>query len=646
MFDFYNEKNGIKVRQIAMNSTLRYTLAVVFAVMTCLLSCNRNPASSDGNQLELLSSSLFSGPYYSIEVEGDYAYCGAAGSFQVISLADRANPVLVGGVSMPNSIYYMDVEGNYAYLGAREDGMIICDISNPGNPRIVGNWDISWGSTGEVNQVGIVGNYAIVANDNYGLQIIDISDPADPVKVGNYNEDGFRPIYFYLSGDFMYVDGPDDFIIIDISDLLNPVRVGNFGSRYGMIAGNGEYLYHGRNLTYLDIYSLANPVEPVLISSLEGSFGWFSITGDYIYATESPYLSDGNVTIIDISDPANPFMAGSYSTPNHADRILAKEDYLYVYDYHIDEIGELFIANILNPVLPVELGSYTPAGGATDVFVFDDIAFAVGNYGLHVVDVSDERNPVDMGHFEIGEFGSIVEVSDNYMLVVGERTPGLQIYDVSNPSDPIFLGSYGENNESGYYDIDVNGNYVFAAGGEIGLHILDTNDPSSPTLINQIDSIFAVYTREDYCYTAGPGSKLRIFDIADPSNPILLGEHEGSPILSGRIIGMIVVDQIAYMPLPSYGGVKIFNIADPANPTLIGEYDSMISNDIGFFAADDRVYIPMLNDGLHIIDVSDPANPVLDAVIECGFYTYGVHVVDDMVYVADASSLQIYRYKW
>ena len=68
-----------------------------------------------------------------------------------------------------NDVY---LEDNYAYVADSDNGLVIVDVSNPIEPKVVGHYYTGW-----AEDVYIKDNYAYVAVGDNGLVILDINDP-------------------------------------------------------------------------------------------------------------------------------------------------------------------------------------------------------------------------------------------------------------------------------------------------------------------------------------------------------------------------------------------------------------------------------------------------------------------------------------
>ena len=61
--------------------------------------------------------------------------------------------------------------------------------------------------------------------------------------------------------------------------------------------------------------------------------------------------------------------------------------------------------------------------------------------GIHIIDVSDQSNPLHLGCLEIEDTCREIEVSGD-IAYVANTTDGLLILDVSNPQSPQIISSY------------------------------------------------------------------------------------------------------------------------------------------------------------------------------------------------------------
>ena len=105
-------------------------------------------------------------------------------------------------------------------------------------------------------------------------------------------------------------------------------------------------------------------------------------------------------------------------------------------------------------------------------------------------------------------------------LYLGGGNQGMQIFDISDRSNPQLLSSVGSSAET--YNVMVVGNYAYAADMASGVKIIDITNPNSPSVTSTIDTnglAFDVYVSGNYLYISDYNQSFKIYDISDPSNP-------------------------------------------------------------------------------------------------------------------------------
>ena len=133
------------------------------------------------------------------------------------------------------------------------------------------------------------------------------------------------------------------------------------------------------------------------------------------------------------------------------------------------------------PPLVISLAdSYDTPGYANGVAVSGDHAF-VADYtsGLQVIDISDPTNLVLAGSYDTPHEASGVAVSGDHAFVA-DADSGLQVIDISDPTNPVLAGSYDTPGQA--QSVAVSGDHAFVADGTSGLQVIDISDPTIPVL--------------------------------------------------------------------------------------------------------------------------------------------------------------------
>ncbi len=217
------------------------------------------------------------------------------------------------------------------------------------------------------------------------LWVWDVSNPATPVRAGSLVMDGVGSV-----GD---------------------VKIRADGT-LGVITHQGS----NEGLNGVTLIDLSNPLQPSVISrsltSLEGGVHNAWIEGDYVYAAGGA-ANGGRISVIDISDPVAPqVVAGYYAGSSGAHDVYVRDGLAFVSHWNaglvILDVGNGIAGG--SPTNPVEVGRVQMEGGNThNAWYWPDAGYVfVGEESnrpgvLHVVDVSDLSNPVEVATFADNE---------------------------------------------------------------------------------------------------------------------------------------------------------------------------------------------------------------------------------------------------
>lgn len=298
------------------------------------------------------------------------------------------------------------------------------DLSDPRMPRATGSW------FADSERVAIAESYAYITGLGRG-DIIDLLDPPDfsfPVDFP-FADDG--PVYsgpeldggaIDVSGSYAYVAEGTSFRVVKVSDPRHPVTVGQYTAPSDLfdIDVQGPVAY-GAGLGALHIIDVGNPSEPGLCRSLgvPGFAEGVCASGSYAYVAshweeETPIAPLGEVppgngfptfpaprgrlTVVDISDPANPSEKGHYDIPGAQDVSISGSLAYVVYSYiGLAPMGSnegMRIINISRPENPAEVGYYErPLVSicGTRIGASGEYAYLAGGDGLLVLRYTGPR---------------------------------------------------------------------------------------------------------------------------------------------------------------------------------------------------------------------------------------------------------------
>ncbi len=301
--------------------------------------------------------------------------------------------------------------------------------------------------------------YALVGTSN-GVSIVDVSDPANPVEVQFVDRQGLSSIWWDLKtcGEYAYFitedSNPGGLHIIDLSNLPNAAPLS--------VTQLGIGLRNSHNI-FID----------------ENCIG-------YIFGASNENASNGTVIIDIAANPTDPPVLGIYNQEYVHDGFV-QDNILYSAEIYA---GQLAIIDVSNPANPVVLGTVTtPTNFAHQVWVTPDntTAFVLDEVGNAVVAVYDVSNPSNITLLDAWNdgTGAIMHNAfwvDGGFLTVSHYTSGTTVLDVSVPNVVIPVGNYDTSLSSGGSFDGQWGNYPYFPSGtlvasdqEQGLFVFSTN---------------------------------------------------------------------------------------------------------------------------------------------------------------------------
>ena len=464
-----------------------------------------------------------------------------------------------------------------------------------------------------------------------GVDIIDISDPTDPVKVSSTLE---------RTGTSM-----EDMQAIEI-DGRDVLAIG-LQACFGV---------PGENLRGLELYDITDPAEPTFLSFFEVGAGVpghpgvheFDLTkspdGRTLALLAVPFLEafsasppafddgQGDVLILDISDPTNPALLADWGV-------------------------------LQEPSLGLGFYLSTAQGENAQVFAHSVRANTNGtrayvsywDAGFIILDIRDPASPIFIGHTEYppaaeGNAHSVVEARGGNILVGADEdfSPFALTFEVTAP--PAIAGNYpaaealftppiaevpmhgelvhvGRGCPPGTPGIDADGDpYLADPSGAIALIERGACRFDNKVAWAQVNGAVGVVVYDDRPGLIVMGGENPVAGGAD----IVVGTVITIPALSiEQSTGSAIVAQLgsdetvtidAGAEFVGWGFLRLFDVGDPANPVEIGTFatENALDPDV---AADgiwsvhnpevrgNTLYVSWYQDGVRVIDISQPSQP-------------------------------------
>lgn len=289
-------------------------------------------------------------------------------------------------------------------------------------------------------------------------------------------------------------------------------------------------------------------------------------------------------------------------------------------------------------------GAIDTLGEAEAIEIVGDIAYvADGGEGLKIFDVSDPSAMVLLGSFDTaGVAHDVLYESSLFggkVVYVADGFNGVVVIDVDDPANPTFFGSYatiGQAYGLSYHGGFGDGPYLTVAAGGEGVIVLDVSSPFVPIFKDShttagfaFDVTTDIVDGIDYLYVADGSAGLEMYR--------LLFGFAITPRLTtntpGNARSVEVVDDIAYVA-DWTSGLQIIDLkVDRNDPEIVGSFNtSGLAVDVK--VAGGTAYVADEEDGVQVVDVRVPASPVGLGVVGVPFGALALDVVGADVFVA------------
>ena len=310
-------------------------------------------------------------------------------------------------------------------------------------------------------------------------------------------------------------------------------------------------------------------------------------------------------------------------------------------------------AEFISSVLPQKLASGEQVkDGVQNVFLKDNRLFVANTWaGIQILDVSDVKNPKELGRYELtkrirnvyveGDYAFVsVEIEGVYILdisdpanihlvstiitptneafwviarfpnvYIAEGSQGVEIYNIRQPATPRLAGSF--DTQGFAWGLALNGSDLYVADKSKGLVILDVSIPATPKKRGQflnMKNAKTVQIEDNIAYVANGPDGLWILDISNPEIPSLISKLA----VEGYIFHASKTGNTVFLSNEIGQKLEIIDVTDPKNPVKVGEYDTdgkvyyAVKRDVYvYIAADTQTLIVRQNFKPVIAEVGD-----------------------------------------
>ncbi|MCH7770056.1 MAG: T9SS type A sorting domain-containing protein [Bacteroidetes bacterium] len=452
---------------------------------------------------------------------------------------------------------------------------------------------------------------------------------------------------------FAYIGNGPTFHVLDISDPSSPEIVGEYltdGYVYDIeVKDSVAFVSIGRGLLIIDI---SKPSLPKKISEVEigGIAISLALDDTFVYVT----TFSGVMWVVDISGINNPYKRGAIPAGGQlAFSVEAKDRYVYIGN---PEYPPMVIVDANNPDtlsrVDFEVGGWGLSAHIKDTLLFIGVHGYYGTNYLKIYNISNASDPEFIGDVGIQAPEDImaITVSKNGLIAYMVTTSG-KVYslDITNLTQPEIKGEYEKRIGAsvGNTGIALTQSTLFAAYYS-GLLSLDVSEPDS---LKQ-RSFFPtggfsekIYLKNSIAFVASGLSGLWILDVSNPEKPKTISNINTGGFTADLVIEdtlAYIINWAAYSEQDTSRGLWIINIFDIFNPFVLSHYigitnSSPVPNSIT--KVNSLILItqsPTLtsNDLVELIDVSNPFKPISTGIFQGNFIAHNTAVKDSIVFVS------------
>lgn len=426
-----------------------------------------------------------------------------------------------------------------------------------------------------------------------------------------------------ISGDIAYVGIGPRVVALDICDPGDPKFLGQSPVLLGHvmeIALQDNFAYVAASYNGFQIVDVSDPRNIQWVGGAEvDSQCWdVGVSGDFAYVA----AYDEKLLIYDVSDPREPALVATHETSGNTTGLFVTDRCAFVATWYT-----LDVFDITDPRHATRVAVY-PAD-CSDLVVRDNLAYLAGSDELTILDVSEPSQPAWVGSWGGMYAGQDVAVCGDYAYFTGFD---VEVINIANPASPYWVGTAQLSAATLAHEVAATSGHILVAQWWAGLEIFNVSEPHAPeslTVYNRVNHALWVTADRDHACTSGYTPGVQIVDISDPEAPRRTAVY--GPV--DKPARALVVGPLAYV---SWAGLPtrrldVVDISDPAIPIMIGSVekaggDMALQGNLLCLAAGSA--------GVTFVDMSDPRAPRVVDTIDTG-NAWGVAVEGDYACVAD-----------
>ena len=229
---------------------------------------------------------------------------------------------------------------------------------------------------------------------------------------------------------------------------------------------------------------------------------WREITviKDHAYVTTEGNGENQGLQVLNLSQlPDTMFLETTFDSTFTRGHILQKDifnpDAPYIYVAGTDSTGGVHILDVSDPSNPIEVGRHDPPAYIHDIHVRGDrmYTFQFSAAIIEVIDISDKTNPVVLTTIDdpgASTHSGWTTMDNNYLLVADERN-GFdgRVFDIRDLDNVFEVSTFTANPEAFVHNPYVRGDFAYLAHNREGLRVYDVLDPTHPVEVGFYDTV-------------------------------------------------------------------------------------------------------------------------------------------------------------
>lgn len=337
-----------------------------------------------------------------------------------VDVSDPIHPIATRSHYMKRASFGMAMSGDFLLSAQIDSGLYVYDVSDPDTIRL----SVAHYTPGLVRDIETVGERAFVAMYSDGVKsLTELSAPL--LRESAAMDTPGRAVAVSADLPYLYeADGASGLQIIDVSDSTVMTQVANLpvpGVTWDLMV-TGGYAYLGTT-NGLSIADVTTPASPSLLASVPTDNTVFGLA----FAAPYIYMTHGDLTVVDVSNPSQPAVVGDLQTPDFTHDVVVSGQLAYLAS---DSGGGIQVVDISVPSAPVLIGQVDTPGRAFAIELSGPFLYvADGESGVTVVRISDPTQPTVVAQFdtpgsaiEVALADSLVLVADHYGLLTLKKS--------------------------------------------------------------------------------------------------------------------------------------------------------------------------------------------------------------------------------